>query len=363
MKNWLQIKENLIDWREKTKEILGEIFVPQDQNDYLPKVLKSRYLFWYGAAILLIKIALISLVLVLPSTDFYSAITAQHLAYLINQVRQENGLAEVSFNSQLNSAAELKAYDMANYGYFEHISPTGTTPWHWFKKAGYNFEYAGENLAMDFSQTDDVFSAWMNSPSHRANILNPNYQEIGLAVKTGEVQSHNATLAVLVFGSQAKTKAIAQTNQSDQPKTTAPSAFVTTPMPTKKIIATPNPIPPVNVSPSAPPAVFIAANETSPSPTSQISLKTSLGTEAPVPASNKLTQAPAKSSPAGRAPQVLGAFISKSDEMAKSLYLYFTLFLAMALLVNIFVKIRIQRWPTIFATTFIIVLSVVLIFI
>lgn len=338
---------------QKVRRFAREIFLPSRENDYSPKILGAGNLFWYGFALLALKIAFFSLILFLPSTNYFSAIVSQNLLALINNARQSQNLPALAFNDRLNSAAQLKAEDMLANGYFEHFSPTGISPWQWFKKAGYVYEYAGENLALDFSDTRVVFDAWMQSPTHRANILNPNFREMGLAVESGQLLDHQATLAVLMFGSPqpAKTVSVSKANQTPAvtpaktPKAIAtPSVKISTPLPsaTPRLIPTP-----------APGSEVLAGNielgttlkaETSPEPTEK-------------PGPNLAVSVPVRST------LVLGAFVSKSDELFKSLYLYFTIFLIIALGVNILVKIKIQRWPTIFATSLLIMLSTVLIFI
>lgn len=358
-----QIKQKIAQYLAKAKVVFSEVFVPHEENNFLPKALKSKYLFWYGAGLLIVKIALISLVLILPSTDFFSTIAVQRLVSLVNQERQARNLPVLSLNNSLNSVADLKVNDMLARDYFEHTSPAGITPWFWFKKIGYNYQYAGENLAMGFTQTDDVFQAWMNSPLHRDNILNPNYQEMGLAIKSGQIQNHEDTLAVLVFGRPAAERSSAEVVRSSplrspsglapegrtisaagRPKT--PAASVAS---ESKNTASPDAI--LQVTPSQAP---IALAE-------QIKLETALNEQQVK--QNNINSLTVPTNKIGYAPRVLGAFVSKSDEIFKTLYLYFTLFLAIALMVNIFVKIRIQYWPTIIATTLIIALSSVLIFI
>ncbi|MBU4142475.1 CAP domain-containing protein [Patescibacteria group bacterium] len=352
MLNLAQIKQPIARYLAKAKTAFLAVFVPNEENCFLPEALKQKYLFWYGTSLLIVKIALISLVLILPSTNFFSAIAADRLVSLINQERQSRNLSALAINSSLNSVADLKVNDMLAKDYFDHTSPQGVSPWFWFKQIGYNFAFAGENLAMGFTATDAVFQAWMNSASHRDNILNPNYQEMGLAIKAGQIQNHADTLAVLVFGKQQAATPKTQVAQKTPSATASP-----------KIQAS------IAPSPTAPrgersepygalPAILSPTPNASPE---QIELKTVLG-EQP---QNTSTAGQSANAPVkiGYAPRVLGAFASKSDEIGKSLYLYFTLFLAMALAVNIFVKIRIQYWPTILATTLIIMMSTALIFI
>jgi len=361
-----QIKQKSTKFLVTTKTVFLAVFVPSEENCFLPSVLKSKYLFWYGAGLLTLKIALISLVLILPSTSFFSAITTDRLITLINQERQARNLSTLALNVGLNSVADLKVNDMLMQNYFDHTSPQGVTPWYWFKRIGYNYAFAGENLAMGFTDTETVFQAWMDSPTHRDNILNPNFQEMGLAVKSGQIQAHADTLAVLVFGKQQATATktqIAQTPVKTNTPTPAPRGeqnelYGATPKKTPVISAAPSVELRNMPSPSiAPPGTISPTPSASPE---QIELKTILGEQPQNPSADQSGAAPDR---IGYAPRVLGAFASKSDEIFKSLYLYFTLFLAIALGVNIFVKIRIQYWPTIVATTLIILLSSALVFI
>lgn len=346
-----QIKQKITEYSLKAKSILSAVFVPSEDNCFLPKALKSKYLFLYSASLLTAKILLISLVLFLPSTDFFSSITANRLASLINQERQSRNLPALAMNDSLNSVAGLKVNDMAEKNYFEHTSPAGISPWYWFRQIGYNYVFAGENLAMGFTETDTVFQAWMNSPSHRDNILNPNFKEMGLAVGTGNIQDRQETLAVLVFGKPAqstKTQVAQNTpaKASPAPASSPVASKSTAPLPSAPVV-------------SAPPAETGAV---APEKQSQIALITILGAE-PEQTPVGVARAISPSARTGYTPRVLGAFVSRSDEIFKSLYLYFTLFLAIALLVNIFVKIEIQYWATVGATTLVILLSTVLIFI
>src|SRR5690606_36401283 len=85
-------------------------------------------------------------------------------------------------NSMLNSAAQSKASDMIARSYFSHVDPDGNYVWPKITAAGYGPYLAlGENLAMDFSSASATVEAWMNSPTHRANIVNENFQDQGLA--------------------------------------------------------------------------------------------------------------------------------------------------------------------------------------
>lgn len=99
-----------------------------------------------------------------------------------NSQRASNGLGALALNGQLNAAAQSKANDMAARDYWSHNTPDGATPWTFIVRAGYNYQAAGENLAYGFGTSSETISGWMNSPEHRANILNGNYADVGFGV-------------------------------------------------------------------------------------------------------------------------------------------------------------------------------------
>ncbi len=132
-----------------------------------------------------------------------AAVVSAVLVDLANGDRAQSGLATLTVDPLLVEAAQAKANDMASKGYFAHVSPAGVDPWFWFKQAGYSFNYAGENLAVDFSDSGDVNTAWMNSPTHRENILDPHFTEIGIATAQGMYEGHPTTFVVQEFGAPA----------------------------------------------------------------------------------------------------------------------------------------------------------------
>lgn len=118
-----------------------------------------------------------------------------------NSQRAANGLPPLSEDTKLNAAALVKAQDMLAQQYFAHVSPSGTGAADLAKNAGYEFLAIGENLAMgDFANDQALVQAWMDSPGHRANILNSRYTEIGAAVVKGSWQGQTTWMAVQEFG-------------------------------------------------------------------------------------------------------------------------------------------------------------------
>ncbi len=134
------------------------------------------------------------------SSDQYASVVAAVLVDLANGDRVENNLQTLTMNPVLVAAAQAKADDMAAKSYFAHTSPEGRDSWYWFQEAGYEFSYAGENLAVDFSDSVDVERAWMRSPSHRDNVLGAHFTEIGIATAQGMYQGRLTTFVVQMFG-------------------------------------------------------------------------------------------------------------------------------------------------------------------
>jgi hypothetical protein len=173
----------------------------------LEKFVKSDILLYIAVLMFALKIAFSLAHLNFPQNIFFADITESSLENLVNQTRQSMGLQPLIENQKLSEAAKLKAQNMVENNYFSHTSPNGTTPWHWFSKVGYNYKYAGENLAIGFYDSSEVFDAWINSPSHRTNLLNPNYKEEGIAVLHG-FGPNNATVVVQLLGSAKPTSSI-----------------------------------------------------------------------------------------------------------------------------------------------------------
>jgi hypothetical protein len=136
-------------------------------------------------------------------------ITVDRVVELVNESRLGHGKNIVSLDEDLSFAATLKVKDMFDRQYFSHDTPSGENPWYWVLKAGYDYKYAGENLAIHFESATSQHRAWMESPLHRKNILNENYRDIGIAIQTGLFQGKEATLVVQLFGTRMKEEELA----------------------------------------------------------------------------------------------------------------------------------------------------------
>ena len=148
-----------------------------------------------------IKVGLLAFLLFLiPNTSEGITDYSPTLIDLTNQTRIAFGLSPLRINEQLRAAAQLKLNHMFDNNYFDHIAPDSKSPWHFLEKAGYLYQKAGENLAMDYVDLNDAHDAWMQSPSHRQLILDSEYEEIGLAYQKGEINGQKTILVVALFG-------------------------------------------------------------------------------------------------------------------------------------------------------------------
>ena len=178
----------------------SNFFIPQEKNNFRAGILKNGFLFMLMTLYLLNHSLIKSFSLVKPGVLGYSSeITAQKVLDQTNEQRADLGLSPLKYNSLLSESASKKAQDMFVNNYWAHTSPGGVTPWDFFKSTGYQYSLAGENLARDFYDTESLIKAWMNSPTHKANIVNPKYQEIGIGVVNGTLNGMKTTLVVQHF--------------------------------------------------------------------------------------------------------------------------------------------------------------------
>lgn len=175
-------------------------FIPHKGNGHQPYFLRTRTIRAVVACVLLLELGSFVIPSLLISTPLIGSVLPSVLTDLTNQQREVEHLSTLVVNPLLNRVAALKAKDMADKGYFAHTSPEGKAPWYWFTLVGYSYESAGENLAVDFTDSTDVTLAWMNSPTHKANILKNAYTEIGTGIATGTYQGKKTIFVAQVFG-------------------------------------------------------------------------------------------------------------------------------------------------------------------
>ncbi len=189
---------------KRIKSIICHYFFPHESNNFKAKALHFTPLLFYVSLLLLVQIINVYFNTIKKDVLGYAtSISVEQILELVNQKRKENNLKELTLSQELTIAATQKAADMFTKDYWAHISPTGVTPWQFIASSGYEYLYAGENLAKNFDKSSEVVEAWMKSPTHRANILKPEYTEIGIAVMNGKLNGEETTLVVQEFGTRA----------------------------------------------------------------------------------------------------------------------------------------------------------------
>src|SRR3989304_4267883 len=143
---------------------LSHLFLPRESNNYRAKLLHHNILFLFIIFIFASSFLLEIIGVNFPSVlGIQTNITVDQLLVLTNEKRAELGLPPLTLSTQLSTAAMLKAQDMLEKDYWAHNSPDGKTPWVFIKETGYNYTYAGENLAKGFNSAEDGVNAWMAS--------------------------------------------------------------------------------------------------------------------------------------------------------------------------------------------------------
>jgi hypothetical protein len=244
------------------RKALKHWLVPHKHNDHRPHLIRGHGLAVMGALILGVQASAFAIhsaptplvrgghVLAYAT----GSITPVELFTLTNQQRAANGLPALRLDSRLNQSSYLKAQNMFAEDYWAHVSPSGIQPWHWFTQAGYPYTYAGENLAKDFDTAAGVMDGWMNSPGHRANVLNVNYKDVGFTVQDGTLVGGQTTLVVAHYGATAPTTAPAVASAAPKPSVKSAATPASTPVPTPTPIITPSPTPtPITPSPTPSP--------------------------------------------------------------------------------------------------------------
>lgn len=213
---------------------LKHVFIPHEGNEYRPHFFREVSIALILTAVFIIVSISASSAYVLQNTEAGQGIVARVLIDLTNQNRASGNLSPLTYSPLLEKASHLKAEDMAANGYFAHNSPQGLTSWYWFAKVGYDYKYAGENLAVNFTNSEDVSNGWMNSPTHRANIMSPDYKEIGISMAPGVYQNNNTIFVVQMFGTPKETIKVTPHTEEKKETTTAVSVLPTTKVTPKK---------------------------------------------------------------------------------------------------------------------------------
>lgn len=197
-------------------------FIPHEGNGHRPHALRTKALKTYAYILIAAKISsIIFLFAAYPNQGQFSAFTSNTIISLTNISRQAEHLNTLQPNALLTDAATRKAKDMLARNYFAHTTPDGKRFWTWIDSTGYNYSIAGENLAIDFTTAESAHGALMASPTHRENIMNSRYKEIGVAVVTGKMDGELTTVLVEMFGTKITKKTqVAKVTNVKAPKPT-----------------------------------------------------------------------------------------------------------------------------------------------
>jgi hypothetical protein len=390
-------------------------FIPHEGNNHAPHALRHKSLLAYSIVLILVKVFVVALPVLLPASYLYSSsITAENIVALTNEARASAGLPAVKLNQRLATAAQTKADDIMIRQYFSHDGPTGEKAWDFIRQAGYAYRYAGENLALHFQTAEAVNSGWLASPSHRANILNDRYKEIGIGISQGEFQGYPSAAVVQFFAAPMVEERAVQTPQTNRQEMVVasgtgasndiPSLAVASSVPVPdmpavqgtmevtpvigemevrtskegfeievyvedasevRVLGDASIVPLEEKEKNIWSGVVVPENSSQPE-TWRVLARSAQGTE--------VTKPIADFYPHAQAPEVYASLVPKErflqifpgvtvhhlQKGARSFYLYAVVFLAAAFLLNFFIKIRTQRWSVVAHTAAVIALALFL---
>lgn len=199
------------------KQVVKRLVVPHRENDYRPLIARR-----YGIVVVLALIFVTQIAYNFVTDGRFgvlgreSNITISELVQQTNEQRLTAGAGTLTVNETLSKAAFMKAQDMFSNDYWAHNSPTGVTPWKWLADVDYAYDVAGENLAKNFPNAATTVKAWMDSESHRKNMLDGRYKEVGFAVVDGTLEGKQTTLVVAYYGLPADNSKVASASDSQQ---------------------------------------------------------------------------------------------------------------------------------------------------
>lgn len=181
-------------------KLLRKLFIPHECNNHHPHAIRHYSFLAYALIFLLANYVAFPILGINKSRALASTINTDELISLTNQERQAKGLNLLKKNDRLTAAAIAKGNDMLKKQYWDHFGKNGETPWQFIKGSGYNYIFAGENLAKDFQTSLEAHLAWMHSPTHKENILNSNFKDIGIAIVKGDFFGKDSTIIIQMFG-------------------------------------------------------------------------------------------------------------------------------------------------------------------
>jgi hypothetical protein len=187
----------------KFKKTAKKYFVPHKGNSYHPHVFRRTFIVTTVILCAFFLGVLAGNKYFINKTVLGVSIASNVLIDLANETREASKVPLLERNKKLDRAAMAKIDHMVSNKYFSHNSPNGVTPWYFINKVGYIFIYAGENLAMDFTDSWEVQNAWLNSPTHKANLLNSNFKDIGISTREVFFNGRKTVFIVQMFGTES----------------------------------------------------------------------------------------------------------------------------------------------------------------
>lgn len=147
---------------------------------------------------------------------YATSVSPSGLLDATNAQRTQNGAGSLQASSALSAAAQAKANDMIARNYWAHVTPDGQQPWVFMDSAGYKYQKAGENLAYGFLTSGETVTGWMNSQTHRDNLLDKAFTEVGFGFANGE-NYNTAGQETVVVAMYGKPQVLAASNAAPDP--------------------------------------------------------------------------------------------------------------------------------------------------
>lgn len=192
---------------------LKDLFIPHAGNGYKPQALHPQRVLFYALSAILVKVLVVAFIVVIPISAWLTpdvlSEQARKIIELTNKIRNNLGVQSLVENNLLTQAAYSKAEDMLLNQYFAHIGPDKKTVKEWLAGVNYKYAVAGENLAMGFSSAEEVVNGWVKSQTHYANIIDPDFSEIGVGMSSGLYENYDTTLVAQFFGSKQPAVSVA----------------------------------------------------------------------------------------------------------------------------------------------------------
>lgn len=192
------------------KKHFKDFFIPHAENNYHPHLLHTKRAAVYSAFFFATKIIIVGTALLIPVQVFVSpdmlAKQERQLVQMTNTLRSLEGVEILEEDERLVQSSGRKTQDMIDHAYFSHVGPDGHDLDYFLSLSGYAYDIAGENLAMGFDSAERMFAAWLASPSHYSNIVDSDFEDIGINLRGGIYNGEPIVFAAIHFGTPETTR-------------------------------------------------------------------------------------------------------------------------------------------------------------